>query len=66
MTLPELTGQNFQIAGTIRTDFRDPDLTGGIPTDLSPSCQSAQSRAPTPFPRLQPFRPNDVDRTSRE
>ena len=37
MTLPELTGQNFQIAGTIRTDFRDPDLTGGIPTDLSPS-----------------------------
>ena len=39
MTLPELTGQSFEIPGTIRTDFLDPDLTGGIPTDLSPSWQ---------------------------
>jgi len=42
MTLPELTGQSFEIPGTIRTDFLDPDLTGGIPTDLSPSWQFAR------------------------
>jgi hypothetical protein len=66
MTLPELTGQNFQIAGTIRTDFRAPDLTEGIPTDLSSSCRSAQSRALHHFRGYSPFRPHDVDRTSRE
>ena len=54
MTLPELTGQNFQIAGTIRTDSGDPDLTGGIPTDLSPEFPIRPEPGATPFPRLQP------------